>query len=163
MIGETHRPEPPPRALLRGDATEAVAPEPERDVVERAQVREEEVVLEDDPDRALLGRDEDAGAVVEHGVVEDDAAVFDRGEAGERAEERGLPRAVRTEDPHGLTRPDPDRRVEVEGAEGERDVRVEAHVTPNHRSRSSASTPTQTARRTTLSPIAMPGSVSSSR
>ena len=69
---------------------------PERDVVERVEVAEQQAVLEHQADRALLGRDEHAGGgVVEHHAVEPDRARVDRHQARDqrRSSER-LARAV---------------------------------------------------------------------
>ena len=86
----------------RGPAR-AVRAEPERDVVERAEVREQHVVLEHHADGPPLRRDERGAAVVEHHAVELDPAGVDRYEAAQRAQHRRLAGAVRAEQRDGLT------------------------------------------------------------
>ena len=87
-------------------------------------MREEQVVLEHDADRAPLGRHEHALAVVEHHTVELDAAAVDGDETGERAQERRLARAVRAEDRDRLALGRLQLGVEIERSERERDVRA---------------------------------------
>ena len=71
----------------------------ERDVVQRAQVREEQVVLEHHADAAVLGRDVRAAAVGRRASGRRAAIVpaVSGEQAGERAQRRGLARAVRAE------------------------------------------------------------------
>ena len=146
-----------------GAARDPAGAEAERDVLQHGEVREQEIVLEHDADRSALGRHEDAGAVVEDRAVELDPTAVEREQPGERAQERGLAGTVRSEDRDRLTVGGGEQRVERERAELQADLCVEAHRTYSHRSRSSASTATQTASSTTLRPIATSGSDWSSR
>src|ERR1700730_18009815 len=67
-------------------------------------MREEPVVLEHETDRASRGLDEGALVrVVEDGAGERDAAGRERGEAGHRAEQRGLAGSVRPQQAENLT------------------------------------------------------------
>ncbi len=93
------------------------------------------------------------GAVVDEGPVEPDEALVDREQPGERAQQRGLPRAVRAEDR------DASRRRRRASSTSSAKVpswratrRGQAHPTPSQRSRKSARTATHTARSTTLRP-----------
>src|SRR5262249_47039895 len=52
----------------------AAGPQAEGDVVARAEMREEQVILEDDSDGTLMWRDPRVCAVVEHDLVEFDLA-----------------------------------------------------------------------------------------
>ena len=87
-------------ALVRGVRLgDAAGAQSEGDVLERGQVGEQEVVLEDDGDGAAFGADEHVGGgVVERFAVELDAAAVDRQQSGEAAEQRGLAGSVGSED-----------------------------------------------------------------
>src|SRR5262249_37681419 len=141
----------------------AAAAKPEGDVVERGEVREEEMVLEHDPDRPALGRHVDArDGVVEHAIPDHDPSLRERHEARERAEERRLAGAVR---PAGADRPPPARRQrdpEDEPVQPDDEVGLERHGASQRR-RAATSTATDTTSRTTLSTIAASGSLSSAR
>src|SRR5437016_5880598 len=77
----------------------AALTESERDVVERAEVIEEEVVLEHDADRAAVRRDELVAArVVDLDRVDVNVTVVDRDETGQRVEQCGLAGTVRSDD-----------------------------------------------------------------
>jgi hypothetical protein len=66
----------------------------EGDVAAHAEMREERVVLEDEADAAMLGRQREAEGAVEPGfAVERDAAAARLGETRDDAEHRRLPRA----------------------------------------------------------------------
>ncbi len=66
----------------------------ERDVGADAHVREQGVLLEDEADRALLGRQVDAARAVEpRAVAQRDTALVRRHQAGDRAQHGGLARA----------------------------------------------------------------------
>jgi hypothetical protein len=72
----------------------------EGDVLRHAQVREQGVVLEHHADAARLGRPvQGSGGVAQHLVAERDAAVGQRLQAGDRAQQRGLA-AARGPDQH---------------------------------------------------------------
>src|SRR5690606_18987789 len=72
-------------------------PQAEGHVLRHREVREEGVVLEDEPDAALLRRDEHVFAG-ERAAGERDAAVVRPHEAGEEAERRRLPAPARPEE-----------------------------------------------------------------
>ena len=77
-------------------ALHAMGAKAEGDVLDRGEVREEQVVLEHHADGPQLGWDMNAaGDVIEHCAVELDSPRVDGDEAGDRAEERRLARAVR--------------------------------------------------------------------
>jgi hypothetical protein len=100
---------------------QAVDTAPERDVSLDGQVREERVLLKNQPDGALLGRDVRA-------CVEPRAATFDPArartrEARDRAQDRRLAGARRADERQRLPRRDLERYVEVEGAERNGDVK----------------------------------------
>ena len=147
--------------------------QPERDVLERRQVGEQQVVLEHDADRALLGRDEDVGRrVVDDDAVERDPAASIGQQAGERPQHRRLAGAVGAEDGEHSPGLDRELDVEVERAELQRrSSRVERHADapgraappPSQRSRSPTSTANETAISTRLRMSASSGFVSSAR
>jgi hypothetical protein len=102
-----------------------VAPgaEPEGDVFEGRETREEQVVLEHEADRALRGRDEGGGGgVVEHGAVELDPPGVDRLQAGDNPQHRGLAGAVGTEEGDDLPVADLQVDPEVEVADTDLDA-----------------------------------------
>jgi hypothetical protein len=103
------------------DATRA---QTERDVIERGEVGEEQVVLKHDADRATLRRHVCAArGVLEDDSVELDPASVERDEPCEGPQKRRFPRAVRPEDRDDLAGRDLDGDVEVESAEPEGDLR----------------------------------------
>ncbi|GAB3841905.1 hypothetical protein GCM10029963_14000 [Micromonospora andamanensis] len=75
----------PVRCPLSGPVpVEALAARPERDVVQGGQVREEQVVLEDDTDRPLLGRGPQAtGGIVQVTAGDAEVPVGEGDQAGE--------------------------------------------------------------------------------
>src|SRR6267143_1081281 len=75
----------------------------EGDVLERGEMREEEVILEHDADRAALRWEMDAPRhVLERDRIELDASSVQRDETGDRPEECGLAGPVRPEHCHDL-------------------------------------------------------------
>ena len=98
----------------------ALAARPERHVVQGGQVREEQVVLEDDADRAGLGR-----RTLQRRAVQAQTAVGERGQAGEGTQGGGLPGTVRAEQGDDLAGRDAQRHVETEGAALDDEVGVE--------------------------------------
>ena len=113
------------------------------------------------------GTNTSAARVVPPVAVDRDVPGVDRLESGEDAQQRGLARAVRSEDGHDLLA---DREIdgEVERAEPAPDAAVEDHrrdhrPMPNQRSRRLTSTTIDTASSTRLSAIAAAGCVSSRR
>ena len=88
------------------------APDPQRelDVVADRHVAEQRVVLEHEPDLAL------AGVRVRHvAAVQRDAAVIDLGQAGDRAQQRALAAAARSEQHEKLAVLDVERDVVDDG------------------------------------------------
>ena len=166
MVGEPDACQPVPGPGSRVLFGDPPGSESEGDVLQRAQVGEQQVVLEDDGDRPLLGPHERVGGrVVERLAVELDAPVVDRQQSGEAAEQGGLARAVRSEDGDGLPALGGEVDVEVEAAEGADDAGLEGHaagvrVPPRNRSRSVTRTPKETAMSTRLSTIASSGLIS---
>jgi hypothetical protein len=88
----------------------AVAAGTEGHVVERGEVREEQIVLEDHADRAGL-----RGRTVQLGAVEPEMAAGERGESGECAQGGGLAGAVGAEQCDDVTGRGGQRHVEAEG------------------------------------------------
>ena len=89
-------PEPPEEPVR-------VAAAPERHVLGHGHVREERVVLEDEPDRPPLGRHRDAARRVEPDrVARAHRPILGREEPGDRAQHRGLPRARRPDEREAL-------------------------------------------------------------
>ena len=157
-------------------AAPAAGPGREGDVVDDAQVREEPVGLEDQPDRPLLGRHEAAGAgVVEDGVAEPYPAVGDRRQPGQDPQQGGLAGPVGAEHAEHLPRLDHGGDIEPERVALDGDVDVErprggsqhpGHAdgpVRSHRSRRATRTTTDTASSTSDSAIAASGSVSRAR
>ena len=145
-----------------GDAAGA---QPEGDVLERGEVVEQQVALEDHGDRTPLRGDEDVGrGVVETLPVEVDAAAVDGQQPGQAAERRALARAVRSE--HGDDLPGLGVELDVERERAHRPHQAggERHACglppPRNRSRSATSTPKETAMRTRLRTMASSGLVS---
>src|SRR5262249_43008828 len=95
-----------------------------RDVLAHGQVREEGVLLEDEPDRPLLGRQLDAEAAVEPGLgpPRDPARLGPR-EAGDRAQDARLARPGRAEERERLAL---DLEAEVDSEVPERQDDLEA-------------------------------------
>jgi hypothetical protein len=90
----------PPARLRLGDPAGA---QPEGDVLQGRQVREEQVVLEHEADRPLLGRHPGAGrGVLQDVAVEHDPAPVQGHEAGDGAQQGRLAGAVGAEQDHQL-------------------------------------------------------------
>ena len=112
---------PSPRQVSDPEALEeparAVA-RPVRDVLLDRHVREQRVVLEDEPDAAMLGRERDAGRGVEqHLAVEHDPPALRPDESRDRAQHGRLPRPGRADQREGLTT-EREGQLEPEGAKG---------------------------------------------
>ena len=106
-VGEVGEPEPG-HPVIGGSLgrlpSQAPRPRGEGHVLGHGQVREEPVVLEDEPDRPSGGLHEGSGIrVVHHLPRERDAAGRHGSQAGHRAEQGGLPGPVRPEQPEDLT------------------------------------------------------------
>ncbi len=129
---------------------------------------EQQVVLEHDSDRPLLGRDEHVQVgVVEHRVIDRDPAAIYLEQAGECSQQRGFPGAIRAEDREHFASFDGEIDVERQRAESQHKLGVEAHaappVPPSQRSRSPTSTANETAISTRLRISASCGLVSRAR
>src|SRR5262249_41075169 len=145
---EADPPDPLRGPTRRLASRHAARPQPERDVLEHAEVREEQVVLEHEADRPLLGRREGAGGgVLEHLAVERDEARH-RGEARDRPQQGRLARAVRPKEGHHLAVADLETDVHVERPEGSPHIDLEAHAEPSQRWRSPTRTASETTKRT---------------
>jgi hypothetical protein len=129
VIGEPHPRQPGGGPGAGGTARRAPGSQPEGDVLESGEVREQQVVLEDHRHRASLrGHEHTADGVVEGLAVELDAAGIDGQQAGEAAKERGLAGAIGAEEGERLSGGHGDLGVEGEGAEGAGDAGVEGHA-----------------------------------
>ena len=157
VIGQTHPPQPLPGLLARFPARHAPAPGTEGHVVERGEVREEQVILEDHADPAVLGR-----FPVEPGAVQRDVPVVEAGQPGQRAQRRGLARAVGPEQRHHLAGRDRQRDVQGEPGAPHHETSVQHHAA-THRSRRAARMPTETTSSTRLSTMAASTSCSRAR
>ena len=141
----------------------------ERDVVERTQVREEQVVLEHHGDRPAFRRDvRPPRWIIEHPPVEPDGTGAEGSQAGECPQGGGLASTVRTEERHHLAGTGLEIELERERALRDADDRTQAQlghveVPVIHRSRRLARTAMDTTRSTRDSAIAAGGSVSSAR
>ena len=154
----------PPRRRVRPRRFTPAAAEPERDVLEHGEVREEQVVLEDDADRvgAPAGR-----TPARRRRAPRRRARCARGRAGRARRARGAASSCPRRSGRGSRRSRLRRRRARRRASSvpswSATSRGEAHPTPSQRSRSSASTATHTASSTMLKPIATSGFDSSSR
>ncbi len=156
MLSHADALEPFLRATIGLASARAPRPQPERDVLQCAQVREERVILEHVPDRSALGGDPLARRrVVEHLAVDDDAPGVECEQAGDHPQHRRLAGTVGTEEHDRLAGLGVEPDVEGEHAEPDADTGLEAHA-GNHWSRSDTSTATDTASSTRLSAIAPP-------
>ena len=159
----------------RGAPVCAVPARPERDVVQCGQMREQEILLEHDADRAALGgRPRTGCGAVQLGPGEGEVAGGQRLEAGQRPQRGGLSGAVRAEQRDHLARPDGQPEIQAErGPVGrtvlDHQVRVEqrrgvtGHALVSHLSRRTARMVTETTSRIRLSTIAACRSVSRAR
>ena len=169
MVREADALEPPHRPRTRLGPRHPAGAHPERDVLERRECREQEVVLEHDANRPSLGRHEHADRrVIEELAVELDASGVDGQQAGEAAERSRLSRAVRPEEGDRLTAPGADVELEMEPTQRAPHLRLQGHGAggwplPRNRSRSATSTPNETAMSTRLNTIASSGLVSFAR
>ena len=128
MFGEVEALQP--RGGLGSGVGLGVAPglEPERDVVQGGEPREQQVVLEHEPDGSLGGGNERVGGgVVEDGAVEGDASVVERLESCDGPQGRRLAGTVGSQQRDDLAVIGSDRDVEVEVAETDPQVGVQ-HV-----------------------------------
>ncbi|TPW14052.1 MAG: hypothetical protein FD127_1653 [Acidimicrobiaceae bacterium] len=135
---------------------------------------EQQVVLEHEAGRSLLGLDEDPGCrFVDAQAVDGDAPGVERFEAGEAAQHGGLAGTVRTEQRDQLAGPHFQIDMQIEGAELLANVRGQAHLgtavggvlwrPPNQRSRNPINTAKETAISTSASTMACSGFVSRAR
>ena len=169
VVGQADPVQPRRRGPAGGGAADPLRAQAVRDVVQRGQVREEQVVLEDDADPAPLRRRPDAGrGVVEHAAAEPDVAAGERHQPGERAQQRRLAGPVRPEHGEDLAGHRVDRGVELEAAVPRQHLGVQSgwtgHATgPDRtmRSRRPTRIATDTSSRTSDSAMAASGSVSS--
>ena len=149
-----------PGERLAGD-TRCIALEPERDVLQHRHVREQRVVLEDEPDAALLRRDmPPARRIVEDVTVQRYTSFYGE-EARKGAEKRCLACAVGSEHRDRFLCVDRELDVEREAVPRDLDCCVEAHGQPSQRSRSEMRMTSDTARRMRLRTNAPSGLVSS--
>src|SRR4051812_44709174 len=141
--------------VCAGACLRAMSParrEGKRDVVERAEMREQAKVLEHDSDRASSGR-----PLREIDLVECHAAPIGVDEAGERFHERRLSRAVRAEKRESLSFLGLECGGDAEGSAAHRDVDGKRHR-ENNRCRIAISTPSERATNSSDTITAPPGS-----
>ena len=130
----------------------------EGDVATDVEVREERVLLEDEPDRAPLGRQIDAGVAVEPELVaERDPPDVGPQQPGDRAQHARLPRSRRPDERERLA-PDLELYREAEGAKRV----VEAEVERVHEGTSLTARRTAALTTTSSAPIASARSKSTS-
>ena len=124
-------------------------------------MREKDVVLKDDADPSLLGRNvAPHGRIVEHISVELDPPC-DWNETRERPQKSRLAGAIGSEHRDGLSGLDGQVDVEAEPAALDLDDRMQAHGAPSQRSRRPMRIASETASRMRLRTIAPSGRVSS--
>jgi hypothetical protein len=175
VCGQTDPVEPVGGLPAGGMPVHAVAARAERDVVQRAQVWKEQVVLEQHADRAAFGRGPDVAAgAVDVAAGQRDVPGGQWLQAGEGAQRGGLAGAVGAEQPDDFSGVDAQSEVEVEGVAVDDQMRVDhrvrVEVRPDvghglviHLSRSAARMVTETVSRIRLRTIAASRSVSSAR
>ena len=170
--GVPGQPDPvqPPRRLLPCLPPGYPVPaRPERDVVQRGQVREEQVLLEHHTDRPVLRRRPQwTVRPVQFPPAQPQVPGRQRPQPGQRPQRRGLARAVRAEQRDHLPGGDAQPGIEAEPAEVDDQVGVQQGGALGHglviqRSRSAARTATETVSRMRLSTVAAFMSVSSAR
>jgi hypothetical protein len=126
MLAKTQAIEPGAGAGTRLVGRDTAGAQTESHILERGQMRKQQVILEDDADRAAFRREMDtAPHVLEDDPIELDASSIQRDESGDGAQERGLPSAVRSEHGDDLPGCGFDRDVEVESPKPDRDLRRE--------------------------------------
>jgi hypothetical protein len=163
LLGQPDAAQPVGRLRPGGRAVDAAAPRPERDIVQRAQVRKEQVVLEHHADRPALGRDRcTVGRLVEYTIGQADVSGREWQEAGQGPQGRGLAGPVRAEERHDLAGGHADRQVEPEGPAVDNQVGVEK-IHEIHLSRRLTRIVTDTTRSRRLRTTAASRSVSSAR
>lgn len=121
VVGEAHAVQPLRGLFTRLGLGHAVAARSEGDVVQGAQVGEEEVVLEDHADRPGLG-----GRAVQRVAVQVEMTARQRCESGQGAQGCGLAGAVRTEQRDHVAGGGAQCDVEAEGAAVDDEVGVQA-------------------------------------
>ncbi len=116
-LGQPERLQPAQRGGPGGGPRDSPAAQPEGDVVPRGQMREQQVVLKNHPDRAALCRDEDSlRRVVQDEAGQADPARVDRLQPGQRPQQGGLARAVGPENGDGRPARRGQRHVQGEAA-----------------------------------------------
>src|SRR5262249_1931626 len=126
VLGESDPGQPVCRLLARRAPGYAVAARPERDVVQRRQVREEEIVLEDYADRAAFGWcPQSTVGPVEVAAGGTDGRGGQRSQAGQGPQRGGLAGAVRAEQRDDLAGDNADPGVEAEAAEVDDEMGIE--------------------------------------
>ena len=109
----------------------ALGPQAERHVLHRAQVREQQVILEHQANRPVLRRDLDVlGGVFQDRAVQHDPAPGQRQQAHQGPQRGRFAGAVRAEQGKHLTRGDGERGVQVEPGQPQLDVGVEHGAQP---------------------------------
>ena len=139
-------------------------PESECHVLQDRQVREEQVVLEDYPDRPLLhGHADRVRRFIQHDAVQRDAPGIDGQQPGKGAQHRGLARTVRPQQGDDLAWCDAEIDIQVEASHPCLELRLKAHDVPSQRSRSPTRTASETRSKTRLSRMADCGLDSNAR
>ena len=158
--------EPSPRLAPRIAPPHSPGPQPEGHVVQRRQVREQEVVLEHHADSPALGRDAHRPRwCFEDVAVEQDLSLLQCHEPGKGRQQRRLACAVGTEHGDGLAVVNVEVHIQGQRPPVQADLGSEGHVRPgrSQRPRRRTRTVIERARRTRLSRIAAPGRCWSSR
>ena len=127
-------------------------------------MRKQQVLLEDETDRPSLGRHADPSRwVFQYDPVQHDAPGPQGQETGERSQEGGLARPVRTQHGDQFSGGNPQLHVDLKGSNAGADSRLERHDAPSQRSRSPISTASETPSRTRLRTMAASGLLSNAR
>ena len=143
--------------------TDSSGPQTERNVVDRAQVREQSVVLEDHADVTSLGLLEHISArVVNDSSLDDDPTTVDGLETGDRPQHRGLSRSVGADDSDDLACVPLQRHIDGEGREADDHVGIDerGHARTTKRWRSDTRIVSETATSKRLKTVAAGGFVS---
>ena len=177
MCCETNSVKPIARSPARLSLANPTSPQTKGNVLERAQMGEQQVVLKHDADMTSFGGHERTRrCIIKHIAIELDTSTIYRNESGEAAQQRRLSRSVRPEHSNDFAIGHGDVRVKVEAAELQPKRRVEAHEAappkdaapalapvPSHRSRSPTNTANEIAISSSDSTNACSGLVSMAR
>ena len=138
LFHESHAVQPLACLAARAARPETSAAEPKGHVLERREMREKKVVLEHHPDGPLLRGNEDVGGdIVQPHTVERHVPVVERQKSRQRAQQRRLPGAIRTQYGNDLALVDTEVDTQVEPSENDMNPKVACAVWPSCQKNSS--------------------------